>query len=151
MYAGPEERAITDVDVIVPDRAFAIAKRALIDAGFEARSANVSEVALYAHDLPLPIDLHARLFMPGAFALPTRDLFARASGPVALEGAEIVLPAPVDALCHLVGHFVKSRCTPDDARRTETLRWSHTLRTDRWAHGRRLEATAWPGSALCVQ
>jgi hypothetical protein len=118
VYARPEERAITDVDVIVPDRAFTIARQALIDAGFEARNANASEVALYARDLPLPIDLHARLFMPGAFALPTRELFARASTPVELEGAAIVLPEPVDALCHLVGHFVKSRCAPDDSRRT---------------------------------
>jgi hypothetical protein len=118
VYAAVEERAITDVDVIVPDGAFALARRTLEGAGFRAHNANASEVALFARDLPLPIDLHARLFMPGAFALPTQGLFARASAPVDLEGARVVLPDPVDALCHLVGHFVKSRCVPGDARRT---------------------------------
>jgi hypothetical protein len=117
-YAEVEERAITDVDVIVPDGAFALAKHTLERAGFSARNANASEVAMFARDLPLPIDLHARLFMPGAFALPTGALFARASRPVEIEGAPVVLPDPVDALCHLVGHFVKSRGEPGDARRT---------------------------------
>jgi len=118
VYERPEERSITDVDVIVPETAFKQAQGALQSAGFSARNANASEVALYARDLPLPIDLHARLFMPGAFALPTHALFARASAPVELAGAHVVLPDPVDAFCHLVGHFVKSRCRPDDARRT---------------------------------
>ncbi len=55
--------------------------------------------------------------MPGAFALSTQALFARGRAGQ-LDGARIVLPDPVDALCHLVGHFVKSRASPSDARRT---------------------------------
>jgi hypothetical protein len=118
VYERPEERVITDVDVIVPDRAFGIAQRALRAAGFVARSTSVAEVAMAVPDLPLPLDLHAHLFMPGAFALPTQTLFRRASAPVALEGSTVVLPEPLDALCHLVGHFVKSRTAPDDTPRT---------------------------------
>ena len=121
VYERPDERAITDVDVIVPETAYRTAERALTAAGFEARVSNVSEVALAAPDLPLPLDLHAQLFMPGAFALPSRELFARASGPVELEGARIMLPDPLDALSHLVGHIVKSRAAPDDPMRTRDL------------------------------
>lgn len=117
-YAGVEERAITDVDVIVPDGAFALARRTLEAAGFRPGNGNASEIALSSPGLPLPIDLHARLFMPGAFALSTQALFARASKPLDLDGARVVLPDPVDALCHLVGHFVKSRTAPSDRRRT---------------------------------
>jgi hypothetical protein len=117
-YAGVEERAITDVDVIVPDGAFALARRTLEAAGFAPGNGNASEIALSAPGMPIPIDLHARLFMPGAFALSTQALFARASRPVDLDGAQVVLPDPIDALCHLVGHFVKSRTAPGDRRRT---------------------------------
>jgi hypothetical protein len=118
VYASVEERAITDVDVLVPHGAFALARRALEGAGFQPRSGNASEVALRAPGLPLPLDLHARLFMPGAFALSTQAMFARASKPVDLEGARVVLPDPIDAFCHLVGHFVKSRAVPSDRKRT---------------------------------
>src|SRR5688500_13752992 len=56
-YREVEERAITDVDVIVPDGAFALARCALERAGFIPENANASEVALRAPGLPLPIDL----------------------------------------------------------------------------------------------
>lgn len=118
VYESPADRLTSDVDLIVPETAFRRARRALTAAGFEARNGNASEVALYAPDLPMPIDLHARLFMPGAFALSTRALFARASPPVELAGAPVVLPDPLDGLCHLVGHLVKSRSRPDDEKHT---------------------------------
>lgn len=114
VYERPDERAISDVDVIVPEAAFVPAARALLDAGFVRRSSNASEAAFELPGAPLPVDVHARLFMPGAFALPTHALFARASAPVEIEGARVVLPDPLDALCHLVGHLVKSRHAPDD-------------------------------------
>jgi hypothetical protein len=117
VYAQPELRAITDVDVLVSEDAFEAAVRALVRAGFEARQHNASELALYAPDLELPLDLHRRLFMPGAFALPTQALMARGT-PGALGKAQVLMPDPVDALCHLVGHLTKSRGRPDDHGRT---------------------------------
>lgn len=112
VYARPEERLITDVDVIVPEPRFDAAIVALERAGFLARQRNASEVALYAPGFELPIDLHRRLFMPGAFALPTHELFVRADPRARLAGASVRLPDPTDALCHLIGHFVKSRALP---------------------------------------
>jgi hypothetical protein len=116
VYARPDLRPITDVDVLVPEAAFDRAVAALERAGFVARQGNASELALYAPGLELPLDLHRRLFMPGAFELPTRALFDRGS-PATLGRARVVLPDPIDALCHLVGHLVKSRGRPDDRAR----------------------------------
>ncbi len=115
VYAQPELRAITDVDVLVPEGGFEAARAALVADGFVARQHNASELALYAPELELPLDLHRRLFMPGAFTLPTHALFARGTLG-SLGRARVVLPDAIDALCHLVGHLVKSRGRPEDRR-----------------------------------
>jgi hypothetical protein len=115
-YDSPAERLITDVDVLVRPADFERAIDALQRAGFRLRSRDVGEAALALPGCPLPLDLHRALFTRFAFALPAEDLFARGIRDREAFGAELVLPDPKDVLAHLVGHLVKSRTSPLDAR-----------------------------------
>ena len=112
VYDPPEARPLTDVDVLVPEARFEQALSLLERDGFVREQDNRSECALTHADLPLQLDVHCRLFQPGAFALPTAALFARARIGSAIFGVELHEPDPVDVLAHLVGHFVKSRAAP---------------------------------------
>jgi hypothetical protein len=113
----PDERPITDVDLLVPEARFEEALQLLVRGGFEPRHGNASERALYHPACPLPLDLHRRLFQPGSFDLPTATIMARAQRGQA-AGIDLWLPDPLDALAHLVGHFVKSRRRPSERART---------------------------------
>lgn len=117
-YPEPGERAVTDVDVLVQERDYARSLALLAQHGWRPRSWNVSEAALRHREWALPLDLHRRLFTPGAYRLPAADLFARGRRDSALFGTSVVLPDPMDVLAHLIGHFVKSRRRPDDAAAT---------------------------------
>lgn len=114
-YAADEPRAITDVDLLVPEDAFGRAVEELERAGFQRRGGNVSEVSLAHPDFGLPVDLHKRLFTRGAFRLPTAELFARSRRDRAGFGVDLYLPDPRDVFAHLIGHFVKSRTAQGDA------------------------------------
>jgi hypothetical protein len=116
VYDPPESRALTDADVLVPEERYAEAVEALLGLGFERQQQNVSEVALWHPELPLQLDVHRRLFLPGAFSLSTAGLFARATRDVTSFGAPVWMPDPMDGLAHLVGHFVKSRESPRESR-----------------------------------
>ena len=113
-------RAITDVDLIVPEAQFARAIELLVDAGFSLQPwCSDRERTLQHPALRLPLDLHCRLFEPGAFRLATAALFARAQRDSAAFGVELMLPDPRDGFAHLVGHFVKSRTQADDRTRLD--------------------------------
>ena len=108
VYRDASERAITDVDVLVPEPLYGSARAALHARGWIARSHNVSESSYIAPGLPLPLDLHARLFTRGAFRLRTADLFARAHRDEKSFGVAVCCPDPRDVLAHAVGHALKS-------------------------------------------
>ncbi|HKP63391.1 MAG TPA: nucleotidyltransferase family protein [Polyangiales bacterium] len=113
--ADPAERPITDVDVLVPEGDYARAIELLCAAGFRLLSSDVWQAALLAPGLPLPLDLHKRVFARAAFRMPTAELFARGTRDRRRFGVELVLPDPLDVFAHLVGHFVKSRGGRDSA------------------------------------
>jgi hypothetical protein len=115
-YADPSERPITDVDVLVAERHYTLALSSLRAAGWTYLGSNVSEASLRAPGLPLPLDLHRRLFSRGAFRMPSTELFERGTRDRDVYGVEVMLPHALDVLAHLVGHFVKSRGGPDSER-----------------------------------
>lgn len=112
-YADPSERPITDVDVLVAERHYTRALSSLHAAGWTYLGSNVSEASMRAPGLPLPLDLHRRLFSRGAFRMPSSELFERGTLDRDVYGVEVMLPHALDVLAHLVGHFVKSRGGPD--------------------------------------
>jgi hypothetical protein len=117
VYPASESRVTTDVDLLVPEDRYAHALAVLTAAGWRKRLGNVSEVALDHPELPLPLDLHRRLFTRGAFGLHTSDMFERGRIDRGAFGVGVTLPDPKDAFAHLVGHFVKSRTAFDDRMR----------------------------------
>ena len=116
VYDDPSERPITDVDALVPEADYGRALESLRSAGFQLRTSNVFQTVLLAPGLPLPLDLHRRLFARSSFHMPSRELFARGQHDRERYGVELVLPAPRDVFAHLVGHFVKSRGGEDSQR-----------------------------------
>jgi len=108
VYRESLDRSISDVDVLVPSGQYAAARSLLERAGWRLRAQNESESAYEHPELPLPLDLHARLFTPGAFRVPVQHLFARSRPDSAAFGVTVWLPDPLDVLAHLVGHALKS-------------------------------------------
>jgi len=108
VYGESGGRTITDVDVLVPEGMYARARRALARAGFRLWSANVSEAAYLAPSLPLPLDLHRRLFTRGAFRVRHAELFQRGRPDETTFGVPVIQPDPADVLMHLIGHALKS-------------------------------------------
>jgi hypothetical protein len=106
-YADAHERAITDVDVLVQERDYAVARASLAAAGWQLGSSNVSESSYICAGLPLPLDLHARLYTRGVFRMPTSGVFARGYEDAAAFGVRVVLPDPLDVLAHAIGHALK--------------------------------------------
>lgn len=114
VYERPEERPITDVDVLVPEHRFDETRARLETLGWRWRPVHASEAVATHPAFALPLDVHRRLFLPGVFALPTAAVFARARRDAMAFGVEVWLPDAKDVLAHLVGHFVKSRGDADD-------------------------------------
>jgi hypothetical protein len=126
LYADPAERLVSDVDLLVRERDFEPAIRALMQAGFEPRSAGRSliEVALRS-PRGIAVDLHRQLFGPGRYALPTRAVFARASRDERLLGWPLYIAHPHDTAAHLIGKFVSDHVTDEALGRLEELaRWA---------------------------
>jgi hypothetical protein len=109
VYERPEERPITDVDVLVPESRFDDARACLRSRGWGWRPVHTSEAGAWHPAFGLPLDVHRRLFLPGVFNLPTDAVLARARSDASTFGFEVSLPDPADVFAHLVGHFVKSR------------------------------------------
>lgn len=114
VYEHPEQRPITDVDVLVPEHRFDEARVRLETAGWRWSPVHASEAVATHASFALPLDVHRRLFLPGVFDLSTEAVFARARVDASAFGVQVCLPDPQDVLAHLVGHFVKSRGGPDD-------------------------------------
>lgn len=114
VYERPEDRPITDVDVLVPESRFGAARVALEAAGWTWVQAHASEAVASHPRFALSLDVHRRLFAPGAFALDTGAVFERATRDAATFGVDVWLLDPRDVLAHLVGHFVKSRAGVED-------------------------------------
>jgi hypothetical protein len=118
VYDDPEERLGGDIDLLVPPSAFGPAVEALRGAGFAADPFyDPRERTLVAPEMPIEIDLHRALFMPGRHSLPTQDLFSRGREDRDKFGAPVVLPDPYDACAHLIGHAA-SEHTPEHAGKT---------------------------------
>lgn len=109
VYERPEERPITDVDVLVPEHRFDDARARLETLGWRWRPVHASEAVATHPAFALPLDVHRRLFLPGVFALSTAAVFERARRDASTFGVEVWLPDAQDVFAHLVGHFVKSR------------------------------------------
>jgi hypothetical protein len=122
VYGDARPRPITDVDLLVPEPSYDAARAVLASLGFRVQTGSRSETIFVHADHELPVDLHQRLFRPGAFRLPTAALFARATRSARAFGVELYMPDPLDAFAHLVGHHVKSRTRRDDPMRREDLR-----------------------------
>jgi hypothetical protein len=115
VYA-PGDRISGDVDLLVPAPHFETAQRALAAAGFRVRrnTLNPREASCVAPGFPMEVDLHGDLFGPGRYRLHASDLFARGKQDSALFGVPVVLPDPLDALAHVVGHAASDH-TPETA------------------------------------
>lgn len=114
-------RQYSDADVLVRERDFARALAHLTDHGWTPQTAiaNPSERAIVSPTLPLPLDVHQRLFAPGRYALTTDALLSRARLDESLFGAPVVVLDPYDVYAHLVGHAVNDH---SDARATAVNR-----------------------------
>ncbi len=114
VYRGRGLRTITDVDLLVQEHCYERALDAMTQAGWRRRSSDTRETSLAHAELELPVDLHRRLFTPGAFRLPTAELFARARADSATFGVALQAPDPLDVYAHMLGHSVKSRLRLDE-------------------------------------
>lgn len=116
LYADPTERALSDVDVLVPERHFAQAISISIALGYRPLSAGPSWIeATLMSPRGLPLDLHQRLFCSQRYHMPTDDVFRRASLDSGLMGAPIWLAHAHDIFAHLIGKFVSDH-VHDEAR-----------------------------------
>ncbi len=142
LYADPAERALLDVDVLVPQAEFERAVRALLQAGYQPRSAGQSmiECALWS-PRGMVVDLHRQLFSRGRYRLTTEAVFRRASVDERLLGVPLHLAHPHDTAAHLVGKFVSDHEGSDPVQRLEELRrWAERFSIDPWRFARHLSA-----------
>lgn len=140
LYGDPAERALLDVDVLVPRRCFGRAIRALIRAGFRPRSASVSliEGALWSPRGML-VDLHRQLFSRGRYKLSTDAVFRRATRDDRLLGVPLQLAHPHDTAAHLIGKFVSDHEGSEPLQRLEELAlWAQRCSIDPWRLARHL-------------
>jgi hypothetical protein len=80
-------------------------------AGWQQHTADASEASYVAPGLPLPIDLHAKLYTRGAFHVGLQAMFERATLDSHTFGCPVLLPDPIDVISHLIGHALKSGST----------------------------------------
>jgi hypothetical protein len=105
VYREPARRALSDVDLLVPEPGYERATAALHALGFRVVRETERERELRDPRGGPPIDLHRALFSPGQFRMPASDLFARARRDNALFSAPVWVPDPHDLYAHLVGHL----------------------------------------------
>jgi hypothetical protein len=125
LYADPAERALTDVDILVPRAAFSTAVELLSRAGFVRRSTGRSLVeCAFRAPSGMMVDLHQQLFSPARYRLSTQDLFRRAIRDAQLLGVPLYLAHPHDTAAHLIGKFVSDHVVAERwSRLNELLLW----------------------------
>lgn len=113
VYPEGEARAFADVDVLVPERAFARASALLLDAGFRVVGHGPHDLSrtFVGHASPLPVDLHGALFSRLLFELDADGLYARSQRLPGLDG-EVRRPHGLDLVAHAIGHYAKTRPPP---------------------------------------
>jgi hypothetical protein len=106
VYETPWERLGSDVDLLVPAPRFEAAIGALRAAGFagHVNPLHPCEATLDSSWAPVPVDLHKELFGPGRYRLTSDAVFARGRPDRDLFDVPVMLPDPLDALAHAVGH-----------------------------------------------
>lgn len=126
VYSDSAERALSDVDLLVPEESFATAAEVLLASGYAAQVQRRSHERTFVPSPGgLPIDLHRRLFPRRRSRLDTAGVFERAARNSALFGTEVFVPDPRDLLAHLIGHTANDhtdeRSTQKYARDLELL------------------------------
>jgi len=115
VYPDFDGRPMSDVDILVPPERYADARRVLRGVGFLETKTRAGEVAMVLSDGGFSLDLHAHLFAPACFDLPTDAVFARAQPPRERRGLRVTAPSPLDGFAHLVGHYVRGGIHARDA------------------------------------
>jgi hypothetical protein len=131
LYPDPTERALSDVDVLVPTADFPRAIAVLCAEGFKPVSVGRSfiEVSL-ASPRGLAVDLHRRLFCRARYSLSTAAVFERATRDERLLGVPIYIAHPHDTAAHLIGKFVSDHFVSEHVvdgalpRLLELARWA---------------------------
>jgi len=140
LYGDPAERALLDVDILVPRHSFGRAIGALLRAGFRPRNAAVSliECALWS-PRGLLVDLHRELFSRGRYKLSTEALFRRATRDDRLLGVPLQIAHPHDTAAHLIGKFVADHEGSEPLQRLQELAfWTRHCAIDPWRLARHL-------------
>jgi hypothetical protein len=140
LYADPAQRALTDVDILVPEHAFAAAIEALLQAGFSPLRAgrSLNECALRAPS-GMTLDLHQQLFSRGRYKLSGEALFRRATLDHRLLGVPLHVAHPHDTAAHLIGKFVADHEGLEPLQRLQELaRWVNHCSIDPWRLARHL-------------
>lgn len=106
---APAERPIVDIDVLVAPGHFAEALRRMGEIAFTVAARSPATATLIKPGIPLPLDLHHRLFPPGLFRLDADAVLGR----MRVDGG-VPIPSPLDLYAHAVGHFAKGRLGAED-------------------------------------
>jgi hypothetical protein len=106
LYENPADRLGGDIDLLVREDDFSKAVRTLESVGFQSSFAhpNGRECTLLAAFPRIEVDLHRGLFAVGRYRIRTDDLFARGSRNAPGFPDGVVLPDPLDAYAHVIGH-----------------------------------------------
>ncbi|HJL14140.1 MAG TPA: nucleotidyltransferase family protein [Sandaracinaceae bacterium LLY-WYZ-13_1] len=114
VYQDPADRMLSDADLLAPPGRFGDAIAALRAAGHRVSPEGRAGCATQGPDARLEVDVHRRVFPPGLYALPGRQMFARGRIDETLFDGVVVVPAPLDVYAHLVGNFAKGRHVAGD-------------------------------------
>ena len=106
LYAHPDERPMSDVDVLVPDTHHAIVERELERAGFSPVPGAVMHHATAWHRDDFVVDLHRSIMAPGRSQIDLDAVWSRVT-PGWPTGAEQL--DPVDALVFHLAHLARNR------------------------------------------
>jgi hypothetical protein len=165
LYPAPWQRAMDDVDLLVPPETLAETLAALRPLGFSARPADPRRVhteagwharTLTAAGAPLRVDVHTALARPGRFRVePPAALLWRAR-PLVVEGQPALALPDGDALLNLALHTAETTGRGALKRlvdlallvRRGRIVWSWTARrAHRWGATGALRAALW----LCAR
>ena len=105
----PQNRAISDIDVLVSSKSYTSAVEALLADGWEHQGkANTGDIFTNKRHA-LPLDFHHSLFPQGLYDLQTTQIFEQAMPLGKPWPSSTLAMNPLDLYAHLVGHFANSR------------------------------------------